>query len=240
VTFGSLFAGVGGFDVGFERVGMRCIWQVEMDEFKRKALEHWWPDATRYIDIRECSDLPSVDVICGGFPCTDISTAHTRTPREGLGGASSGLWSEFRRIVEEGKPEWVVVENSPRWRPWVPTVRADLADLGYISVPLRLCAGDFGAPHPRPRTFVVANSHSDSQPLVSLYAEVARLRPIPGHLWDRRPSPPGGFRVDDGLRNGAHRLKAMGAAVVPQCADYIGRWIVEHAKEPVCLTDSRG
>ena len=91
-TFGSLFAGIGGFDLGFERAGMVCRWQVEIDEFCQKVLAKHWPDVTRYGDVRECGkhNLEAVDLICGGFPCQDVSVAGKRA---GLEGKRSGLWS---------------------------------------------------------------------------------------------------------------------------------------------------
>ena len=76
LTFGSLFAGIGGFDLGFERAGMVCKWQVEIDDYANRVLAKHWPDVHRERDIRECGvhNLERVDVICGGFPCQDIPT----------------------------------------------------------------------------------------------------------------------------------------------------------------------
>ena len=81
LTFGSLFAGIGGFDLGFERAGMKCEWQVEIDDYCNKVLEKHWPEVRRYRDVREVGEhnLESVDVICGGFPCQDISHAGKKT-----------------------------------------------------------------------------------------------------------------------------------------------------------------
>jgi DNA (cytosine-5)-methyltransferase 1 len=112
MTFGSLFAGVGGFDLGFERVGMRCLWQVEIDKFCLGVLERHWPDVRRYIDVREVGrrNLGAVDLVGGGFPCQDVSLAGKRA---GLAGVKSGLWFEFHRVLEELRPRWVVAENVP-------------------------------------------------------------------------------------------------------------------------------
>src|SRR3990167_6174759 len=113
MRLGSLFAGIGGFDLGFERAGMKTLWQVEMDNKARAVLETHFPNADRSVtDVKEVTHgrLPAVDVLCGGFPCQDVSVAGKR---EGLDGERSGLWFEFERIIGEYKPGWVVIENVP-------------------------------------------------------------------------------------------------------------------------------
>ena len=112
LTFGSLFAGIGGIDLGFERAGMTCVWQVEKAEFCRRVLARHWPAVRRHDDVRTFppSDPPEwhCDVICGGFPCKQTSTAaavHGR--RNGLEGADSGLWFEMLRVVRLVRPGWV-------------------------------------------------------------------------------------------------------------------------------------
>ena len=105
MRFGSLFAGIGGFDLGFERAGMECAWQVEIDEFCNKVLAKHWPNVRRYKDVREVGkhNLEPVDLICGGFPCQDVSLAGQRA---GLEGKRSTLWSEFYRIICEIRPKF--------------------------------------------------------------------------------------------------------------------------------------
>lgn len=113
VSFGSLFAGIGGFDLGFERAGLSVAWQIEKDRACRGVLARHFPNTKIYEDICEIeggSDLSPVDVICGGFPCQDLSVAGRR---KGLAGERSGLWLEFRRIIEERQPRIVVIENVP-------------------------------------------------------------------------------------------------------------------------------
>lgn len=112
ITFGSLFAGVGGADLGFERAGLECRWQVEIDPQCRRVLERHWPGVTRHEDVRECGkrNLERVDVICFGFPCQDLSVAGKR---EGLKGGRSGLYFEAMRIVRELQPAVIVAENVP-------------------------------------------------------------------------------------------------------------------------------
>ena len=112
MRFGSLFTGVGGFDLGFERAGLKCAWQVEQDKFCSQVLERHWPNVRRYEDVREVGkeNLEAVDLICGGFPCQDLSVAGKRA---GFDGERSSLWFEFERIIDEMRPKWVVIENVP-------------------------------------------------------------------------------------------------------------------------------
>lgn len=120
LTFGSLFSGIGGFDLGFEQAGMECAWQVEYDAKARSVLQRHWPDAALYNDVHHVyapgvhsaggSYLEPVDLVCGGFPCQDLSVAGKRA---GLAGERSGLWFEFHRILTELRPQWVVIENVP-------------------------------------------------------------------------------------------------------------------------------
>jgi len=112
MKFISLFSGIGGFDLGLERAGMTCRAQVEIDKAARGVLAHHWPDVERITDVTKAGkhNLPAVELICGGFPCQDVSIAGRRA---GLDGERSGLWFEFARIVDELKPQWVLIENVP-------------------------------------------------------------------------------------------------------------------------------
>lgn len=160
MTFGSLFAGVGGFDLGFERASMECRFQVEINLYCQRVLAKHWPDVRRWDDVRTFPPEPlddwRVDVICGGFPCQDISnTGH----KVGINGERSGLWREFARIVRVLRPQYVVVENvAALLNRGVDRVLGDLAALGFDAEweVLPTCA--FGAPHTRERLFIVANA----------------------------------------------------------------------------------
>jgi DNA (cytosine-5)-methyltransferase 1 len=225
LTIGSLFSGIGGLERGLEKAGLGpVVWQCEIDLYARAVLARHWPHVTRYKDIRrmhaQCADL-----VCGGFPCQDISSANIRA-RKGLEGERSGLWDEFLRIIDEGSPRWVVVENSPEWKRWVPAVRLDLWRLGYSSVSFQVSASQVGAPHKRPRVFVVANYNSKGESLGTFNAEMARLCAIAKTLWDWGTAPPRGFRVADGVSDYVHRNRCLGNAVVPQVAEVIGRAII--------------
>jgi len=107
----SLFSGIGGFDLGFERAGMNVVGMCEIDKHAQKILQRHFPDATLHTDVREVHyERGAVDLICGGFPCQDLSVAGKR---RGLAGERSGLWYEFARIIDKTQPSWVVIENVP-------------------------------------------------------------------------------------------------------------------------------
>jgi DNA (cytosine-5)-methyltransferase 1 len=175
MRIGSLFSGIGGLELGLEMAGLgETVWQVERDDYCRAVLAKHWPHVERFDDVRTVSaaTLAAVDLICGGFPCQDVSSAGKRA---GLDGARSGLWFEYLRIVSEIRPSWVVVENVASGAPaWVDVVRAGLGELGYASLPIPLAAADVGAPHERARVFIVA-AHADAQrqPARAEHAEVA-------------------------------------------------------------------
>lgn len=157
MRIGSLFSGIGGLELGLEWAGAgETAWQVEIDPFCRSVLSKHWPQAERFEDVTTFAGRPA-DLICGGFPCQDLSVAGKQ---KGIDhGERSGLWREFNRIVGVVRPQWVVVENvAHTWRKWVPRVRGDLRRLGYASVPLRVRASDVGAWHERSRIFVVADA----------------------------------------------------------------------------------
>ncbi len=175
---GSVFSGVEGLGLGLEAAGLgHTEWQVEQSEFCLAVLERRWPYATRFTDVCSVGGhapwrniLTPVDVICGGFPCQDVSSAGKGA---GLAGERSGLWREFARIITELRPRWVVVENvASGARRWVDTVVSDLGERGYEALPIPLSARDVGAPHIRARIFVVARLSAD--------AEREQLRKQPG------------------------------------------------------------
>lgn len=155
-TFGSLFSGIGGLDLGLERAGWSCAWQVEIDPFCRRILARHWPAVPRHRDVRAvgAAELQRVDLIAGGFPCQDVSVAGKQA---GLAGARSGLWFEYARIVRELRPRFVLVENVPGLAGnGLGDVLGSLASLGYDAEWDVLPAAAFGAPHLRERIYLVA------------------------------------------------------------------------------------
>ncbi|RLG37695.1 MAG: DNA (cytosine-5-)-methyltransferase [Candidatus Alkanophagales archaeon] len=234
MIFGSLFAGIGGLDLGLERAGMRCAWQVEIDPFCQKVLAKHWPSVTRYEDVKECGkhNLEPVDLICGGFPCIDVSHAGKKA---GLRGQYSGLWAEFARIVGEIRPQYVLVENvAGLLVRGISIVLADLATLGYDAEWGIVPALAIGSPHLRERLFILAYPNGEhgerrvafhDQYTQSLFAEGDKNR---SRIWQEAPA--NSIRMADGIPNRVDRLRVLGNAVVPQVAEWIGRQIVSIAK----------
>ncbi len=157
---GSLFSGIGGFDLGFERAGFEIAWQCEIDPHARAVLAKHWPATPCYMDVREVGahSLAKVDVLCGGFPCQDISYANgTLESPKGLEGTRSGLWREFARIIAELRPGWVAIENVGALRTrGLEEVILDLSRMGYDAEWRPVYAYEFGLPHARERLFIVA------------------------------------------------------------------------------------
>lgn len=236
MTFGSLFAGIGGMDLGLERAGMQCKWQVEIDDYATKVLEKHWPNVERFRDVRECGkhNLRAVDVIAGGFPCQDISFAGAGA---GLDGERSGLYFEVLRLVRQLKPKYIFLENvSALLNRGLDRVLGTLAEVGYDAEWHCLQAADFGAPHLRDRIFIVgyANGERRCGGIARFkYAEDAWKPPISsaGRRWEFKEwcTEPSVGRVVDGISNRVDRLRGLGNAVVPQIAEWIGQRIMEAA-----------
>ncbi len=157
LTHGSLFSGIGGIDLGFERAGITTRWQVENNAYATKVLEKNFPGTQRYSNIRECHQLPHVDIISGGFPCQPFSIAGKRR------GAADDrhLWPEMFRIIQEVKPTWVIAENVPGFvNLFLHTAISDLETAGYETGAIILPACAVEAPHERSRLFIVAHTTS--------------------------------------------------------------------------------
>lgn len=182
-SVGSLFTGVGGIDLAFQEAGFRIDWQVEIDDYCNKVLERHWPGVPRLRDVRAVTgrsgkgwwryhQVPRVDVLTGGFPCTDISVAGKGA---GLAGEQSGLWFEFERLISELRPRVVFLENVPAiaFRGG-PTVVGALAEMGYVGAWGVISAADAGASHRRERWWCVAYSehrrHEERQRVTRHYA----------------------------------------------------------------------
>jgi DNA (cytosine-5)-methyltransferase 1 len=182
---GSLFSGAGGLDLAVEAVfGGHTVWHSEIDPAASKVLAHRWPSVPNLGDITKVdwADVPAVDILCGGFPCQDVSAAGKRAGIKD--GTRSGLWSVFAEAIEALQPRIVVVENvrgllsATAHRDMepddaamgigggVPVLRAagavvgTLSDLGYSSRWATVSAASVGAPHRRERVFIIATDSS--------------------------------------------------------------------------------
>ena len=161
LKLGSLFSGIGGIELGFERTGrFKTIWHCEIEPYPSAVLEKNFPGVVNYGDITKVdwTRVERPDVIVGGFPCQDISVAG-----RGAGikeGTRSGLWSEYARAIRELQPRYVVVENVAMLaRRGLTRVLGDIAALGYDAEWFTIRASDVGAPHRRERLFIIAHAH---------------------------------------------------------------------------------
>jgi DNA (cytosine-5)-methyltransferase 1 len=163
LTAASFFSGIGGFDLGLERAGIRTVWQCEIKDFCHDILSSHWPEVPKARDIREVNadEIPAATIWTGGFPCQDVSLARMG-PRNGLRGKQSGLFFEFARLLEAARPPVVVIENvagllsSHDGRDFG-VVIGTLADLGYGVAWRVLDSRHFGVPQSRTRVFIVGS-----------------------------------------------------------------------------------
>lgn len=250
LTVLSLFAGIGGIELGLERAGMTTVGQVELDPYCRSVLARHWPEVPRHDDVRTApawwlgEARPRVDVICGGFPCQPFSLAGKQfgTADERWG------WPWMADVVRAIRPRYVLVENVAaliRDSAAFGWLLGDLASLGFDAEWGVLPACAVGAPHPRERLFLVA--HTDG---IHGRAGVGTRQELLESGSPRRSSASivsgagaGTWRdrvdwaveaacVDgrdaDGLAG--RMVEAAGNAVVPAVAEHIGRLIISDAE----------
>jgi DNA (cytosine-5)-methyltransferase 1 len=250
-----LFSGIGGFSLGLERAGMRTVQFCEVEPYCQAVLRKHWPEVPCHGDIRTLDATGiSVDVVCGGFPCQDVSFAGGGA---GLAGERSGLWFEFARIIKETRPRYAIIENVSALRSrGLDQVLGSLAALGYDAEWHCIPASAVGAPHQRDRIWVIAYPHADGELAVSVNAEVAGASAFsyldeagqPDHegrqrsaQQNRRPiltsaifdsgehhwlSESPMVRVVHGVSRDVDAVGALGNSVVPQIPEIIGRAIM--------------
>lgn len=245
-----LFAGIGGFSLGLEKTGgFETVAFCEIDKTCQKVLNKHWPDITVFKDVskiwqdgRSLRDLEktcfkNIDVITGGFPCQDISVAGKG---EGLDGKRSGLWFEYKRLIQEIKPKYAIIENVANLRSkGLATVLKDLGEIGYDVEWNIISARSIGGIHLRERVFLI--THSNNFRLRSTFTSkeekqkwwtetTSSQRDL---LQQARAFEPRVCRSDAGFpsrvdRPRRERIKQLGNSVVPQIAEWIGQRILEY------------
>jgi len=281
-----LFSGIGGFSLGLERTGgFETVAFCEIEPFPRRVLAKHWPEVPQYDDVRTLTaarlaadGIADIDVITGGFPCQDISTAGKQAGMSE--GTRSGLWSEIVRLIGELSPRYVIVENvanllsgpSDKRGGWFGRILGDLAECGYDAEWENIPASALGAPHRRERVWIVAypvqvrsganilhreqqncagpsrrplngSSCSDVSNTNGHHAQGQQPCRIDAQGWSGQitgsPGPriagdggqwrtePDVGRVADGIPDRAHRLAALGNAVIPQIPELIGHAILK-------------
>ena len=231
-----LFSGIGGFSLGLERAGMETVAFCEADPHARAILKKHWPDVPIHDDVRTLDGKQyrgTVDLICGGFPCQDISVAGGQA---GLDGERSGLWREYRRLVREIRPQWVIIENVSALRSnGLVSVLQDLWEIGYDAEWHCIPASAVGATHRRDRIWIVANPSREGweerlieRQAVSVSDEkkITRLGHNSVHEWLSEWCGSRVVRNCDGIPHRVDRLRRLGNAVVPQIPEAIGRAIL--------------
>jgi DNA (cytosine-5)-methyltransferase 1 len=228
-----LFSGLGGFSLGLERTGgFQTVAFCEIEEFPRRVLASHWPGVPIYHDVRELTadtlrrDGVAVDVICGGFPCQDISAAGSQA---GIDGSRSGLWREYARLVRELRPRFVIVENVARLLgDGIERVLGDLAALGFDAEWECIPAAAVGAPHCRDRVWLVAYPRRAGFQGLHEAGWREHLQSVAPTVWRDWTREPNVARVADGVPRQlvADPIKALGNAVIPQIPEIIGHAII--------------
>jgi DNA (cytosine-5)-methyltransferase 1 len=220
-----LFAGVGGFDLGFERAGMRIVWQAEVEPYACAVLRRHWPHVPNLGDVRTITAgrAERPDVICGGFPCQDVSIAGRG---RGIDGERSGLWREFARIVGDFRPDFAVVENvGAITSRGLARILGDFAAIGFDAEWHIIPAAAVNAPHLRERCWLIASNadrsaiRNDEQRNAPERVDVRDSgQAVAVHSGEARP-------VADaaGVRMEGHRAAAFEVTFAPILARLLGR-----------------
>lgn len=248
LTVLDLFSGIGGFSLGLERTrGFKTIGFCEIDPYCRAVLAKHWPGIPCHDDIRTLTVEPGhADVLCGGFPCQDISIAGKGA---GLAGERSGLWREYHRLIRMVHPRYVIIENvSALLNRGMGDILGELSQIGYDAEWHCIQASYVGLPHIRDRIWIVAypgqklehelqyssKSQQSSgiegrQTQVEIGSELGLARRKIEERWAYQPAISG---MDDGIPADVDALGALGNAIVPQIAEMIGNAILEMEHAP--------
>lgn len=224
----SLFSGIGGFDLGFQRAGFEVSFQCELNDFCQQVLSHHWPTVPKARDIKELNgaDIPDSDIWVAGFPCQDVSLARMGK-RDGLRGKQSGLFHEFARLVGEARPSTFVLENvsgllSSHGGRDFGVVLGTLAELGYSLGWRLLNSKHFGVPQSRSRVFVVGCDQDRQGPAAILFeSECSEGLPASRGADGKKPLSPFQRRLDHAGRKGPV-TKALAYCLYAESARHTG------------------
>ncbi|MDR1879058.1 MAG: DNA (cytosine-5-)-methyltransferase [Bacteroidales bacterium] len=244
MTHGSLFSGIGGFDLAAQWCGWRNVFQCENNEFCRKVLKYNFPESILYEDIKETDftgHKGTIDVISGGFPCQDISIAGYK---KGIYAEKSGLFFEMLRAVDEIRPRYVVWENVARIRKYLPVIVSAYSQIGFSSQWCTVCASWIGFPHKRERIFgIVYNTDVFGFDKIRIFArsiekaihEASQREFSRANGWLLWLENYGEFlQEDDGIPGKLvkNEIGAYGNAVVPEIARIIFNSIEQNKQIP--------
>lgn len=258
IKVGSLFSGIGGMEIGLSRAIPNAVpvWFCEKEDYPRSILRKHWPGVPIYDNVKNInkSNVESIDILTGGFPCQSISLAGNM---KGLqDDEKSGLWWEMWRIIRDLRPRIVIMENVANViRLGGIDVVGSLAKIGYCVEWEIVSARQMGAVHLRRRWFGVAYPEKFETPSVGtvtdsdgvgsvetlntgitsfdcLRSDIQRRRSsnqtTSENYWKTVPNPePTICRLDDGISDRLAKLKALGNAIVPACSEYVGRCVVQ-------------
>ena len=235
MTFGSLFSGCGGLDLGLVNAGMECLWHCEIEEYQSKVLERLFPNKRNYGDVSKINwdEIEKPDMLCGGFPCQDIS--QSSATKTGLDGERSGLWAEYERAIRILRPRIVLVENVDALRTnGLGRVLRDLSLLRYDAQWSTLSSCTVGSTHMRWRMFIVAYSNQKHGRtwLGNFKRNILRQAQSEGfdratRVKERILSASGVDQSSDGVPHRRNRVGALGNAVDVKAAELIGRTIIQ-------------
>lgn len=189
IKVNSFFSGIGGFDLGFEKMGFEISYQCEINPFCIEILNDKWPKVVKGTDITSLdpTDIPDADIWCGGFPCQDVSVARGSMGREGLKGKNSGLFYNFFELIKIKKPKVILIENvtgllSSHKGSDFKIVIQSLANCGY-GVSWRVFnTRYFGTPQSRPRVYICAWKGSPEKAAFSLHEFEPSIKPTNARL----------------------------------------------------------
>ncbi len=228
LTHGSLFSGVGGFELGAEWSSINTLWNCEIEEFNRKQLKKLFSNAKQYQDITTMSYPEAVDIISGGFPCQNISLAASKN-RVGVDGDKSGLWREMLRICQEVKPKYIIIENSHTiLTKGFNIILSEFAKIGYDAEWQILQGFQFGIPQRRRRLYAIFYSTSigDRMEERQIFSGWNKLI-YPA--W--RDTEPKIYGVSDVIPDRVAKHRALGNAVQPLITHYLFECIKQYHKD---------